>query len=261
MMNSDNHLLFATIVAIVLFLLLTLFNVALVFFYQKRRHQHVREMHTLKKTYEQTLLQSQIEVQEATFSALGKELHDNVGQLLSSTKMLLGVTERSLPTAPDTLITAQETLARAINELRSLSRSLTKEWLEQFNLIDNLQAEVARNNSANDLQIFLSSPQTLPVSPDKQIILFRIIQEALQNAIKHASPKNISICITEDNTAITTIIKDDGTGFEATEDMKGMGLMNMKQRTQLLNGSISWQSSPNEGTVINIVLPVNEHPQ
>jgi signal transduction histidine kinase len=215
----------------------------------------------MQSNFEKTLLQSQIEVQEATFSALGKELHDNVGQLLSSTKMLLGVTERSLTTPPDTLITAQETLARAINELRSLSRSLTKEWLEQFNLIENLQAEVARNNSANDLQIFLSTPQILSVSPDKQIILFRIIQEALQNAIKHASAKNIAITITEDNTAITTIIKDDGSGFDTNDDIKGMGLMNMKQRTQLLDGSITWQSNADEGTVINITLPVNEHPQ
>ena len=258
-MNTDSQFFFATIVASALFLLLTIFNIALVLIYQKRRHQHIKEMHILKQTFEQTLLQSQIEVQEATYSVLGKELHDNVGQLLSSTKMLLGVTERSLNNAPDTLMTAQETLGQAINELRSLSKSLNKEWLEQFNLIDNLQAEVARNNAAGDLQVFLSSPQTIFLSADKQIILFRIIQEALQNAIKHADPANIAINITENITAISVVIKDDGSGFEHAATHEGVGLLNMKQRTQLLNGTITWQSGLNKGTEITITIPANHN--
>lgn len=248
------------IVTIVFFtalvLLLSIFVITLLLLFQKRRQQHDREMLDLKYTYEQQLLQSQIEVQEATFSALGKELHDNVGQLLSSTKMLLGITQRNLPTIPDTLITAEETLGKAINELRSLSKILTREWLEQFNLIENLQAEVARINSSNGIHIFLSTPQFLSIEPNKQIILFRIIQEALQNAIKHANAKSISIAIIEDNTTITAQIKDDGSGFETTEK-KGIGIMNMKHRAQLLNGNIEWVSTAEKGTLVQIILPVN----
>lgn len=257
---SQYDIIISIIAAASLFLLLAGFVIAFVLKYQKRRQQHSREMATLKNTFEKQLLQSQIEVQEATFAALGKELHDNIGQLLSSTKMLLGVTHRNLTNTPDTLTTAEETLGKAINELRSLSKSLTKEWLEQFDLIENLQAEVTRINSANEVHIFLSSPQNLSLQTDKQIILFRIIQEALQNAVKHAKPKNIAISIAEDSAAITATIKDDGKGFDETEEQKGIGLMNMKHRTQLLNGSINWQSNKKDGTLVNIILPVTKLP-
>ncbi len=151
---SQYDIIISVIAAVSLFLLLAGFVIAFALKFQKRRQQHIREMVNLKYTYEQQLLQSQIEVQEATFSALGKELHDNIGQLLSSTKMLLGITQRNMPNTPDTLMTAEETLGKAINELRSLSKSLTKEWLEQFKLIENLQPEVARINSANEIHIF-----------------------------------------------------------------------------------------------------------
>ena len=103
----------------------------------------------MKAKYEQELLQSKLETQEQTFQQIGKELHDNVGQLLSTSRMLLGLTERSLPNPPDTLLTANATLGEAISELRSLSKSLDKEWLEQFSFTDNLQTEISRINAGN----------------------------------------------------------------------------------------------------------------
>lgn len=205
----------------------------------------------------QALLQSQIETQEETLSVLGKELHDNIGQLLNSTKLLIGVSQRQISNPPDTLIIADETLAKAINELRSLSKSLNKEWLEQFNFIENLETEIHRLNTAGALYFEFIHIDRLPLKSDEQLILFRIVQEAMQNAVKHAQAQHIQIAIAETQALLTVTVTDDGKGFtKETAKPDGLGMLNMKHRTHLLGGVITWQQAPEGGTVVAIQLPV-----
>jgi len=216
------------------------------------------EITEFKKQFDHQLLQSQIEVQEQTFQQIGKELHDNVGQLLSSSRMLLGLTERSLEKPPDTLLTANATLGQAINELRSLSKSLDKEWLEQFNFTENLQTEITRINSGNKVRSVYNQQNEIQFKPDEQIILFRIVQEAIQNAIKHAHPENIIITAAKQDNKFCISVADDGSGFEMNDRKNGMGLNNMKHRTILLGGSIAWDIAIGKGTTVIITLPLKE---
>ena len=215
-------------------------------------------MTVFKKEFEQQLLKSQIEVQEHTFQQIAKELHDNVGQLLSTSRMLLGLTERDLVNPPDTLLTANSTLAQAINELRSLSKSLDKEWLEQFSFSDNLRAEIARINAGDMVKAVFNYSGSIPLKADEQIILFRIVQEAIQNAIKHAEPKNIIISTAQQDATLNISIADDGNGFITEKQMKGLGIANMKHRAILLGGQITWHSEAGRGTVVNITLPLKD---
>jgi Signal transduction histidine kinase len=245
---------FTTIVLVLLVAFLMFFFVR----YRLRSNAYIKERETMKKAFEQTLLQSRVEVQEATFTELGKELHDNIGQLLSSTKMLLGITQRNLPSSPDTLTIAEETLGKAINELRSLSKSLDKEWLEQFNFIQNLEAEAARINESGYLQIVFSHPDKLYLKSSEQIILFRVVQEAIQNAIKHAEAKNIRIDLTIAHEKVVVNIIDDGIGFTEPKVADGLGMRNMKHRTKLLGGTI-WWSSEGKGSSVTIELPFKEN--
>ncbi|MES2003633.1 MAG: ATP-binding protein [Bacteroidota bacterium] len=238
-------------------LLITLFIVMLVMAYLKRDLKHLKEKETMEADFEKQLLQSQLETQEETLNKLSIEIHDNVGQLLNSTKLLIGLTQRALPESPETLVMADDTLAKAIQEVRSLSKALNKEWLQQFNFIENLEAEIARINAAKSLHIQLFRPATLTLKADQQTILFRIVQEILQNAIKHASAKNIEIKIKEDGKLLTIYIADDGTGFTESTVIKSVGLLNIKHRTKLLGGTVQWQSSINNGTGVTIQLPVN----
>lgn len=244
----------AIIIASIIIVILAVFTLLffLSFIQKKTSLQKINEQ--IKSDYEQQLLQVQIEVQELTFSALGKELHDNVGQLLSTAKMLLGITERTLHNPPDTLITANETVGKAINEIRSLSKTLNKEWLEQFNLIENLVTEVNRINSARSIKLHLQYQDEIDFEADKQIILFRIIQEGIQNAIKHAAAKNIFIHMDIHNDILLTSVKDDGSGFQENIVSNGVGIMNMKQRIRILGGTIDWEST-SEGSSVYIRLP------
>ncbi len=217
----------------------------------------VVKQNAMQLEFQQTLLKTQLETQEQTFNQISRELHDNVGQLLSSTKMFLSITQRGLQNPPEALLTAHETLGLAIKELRSLSKSLDKEWLQQFNFIENLTTETNRINAADDLHIYCSHPAALPLKPELQIVLFRIVQEVLHNAIKHASAKNIHINITQHAAQIHISITDDGKGFDMqSKGMDGSGINNIKHRTQLLGGTVQWQSAPGQGTGIVIALPV-----
>jgi signal transduction histidine kinase len=237
-------------------LLITLFIVMLVMAYLRRDLKHLKEKETMEADFEKQLLQSQLETQEETLNQLSIEIHDNVGQLLNSTKLLIGITQRSLAESPDTLTMADETLAKAIQELRSLSKALNKEWLQQFDFIENLEAEINRINAAKNLQIHLFRPTSLSLKPGEQTILFRIVQEILQNSIKHAQAKNIDIKMKEDAQQLTIYISDDGTGFSESEVSKSVGILNVKHRTRLLGGTVEWQSSITNGTSVTIQLPI-----
>jgi signal transduction histidine kinase len=238
-------------------LLITLFIVMLVMAYLKRDIKHLKEKETMEADFENQLLQSQLETQEETFNQLSIEIHDNVGQLLNSTKLLIGLTQRALPEAPETLQLADDTLVKAIHELRSLSKSLNKEWLQQFNFIENMEAEVNRINAAKSIQLYLQRPPALSLKAGEQIILFRIVQEILQNSIKHAEPSKIEINIQQDSQLLTLDIADDGKGFDETTASKSVGILNIKHRTRLLGGTVVWNSSINKGTRVIIQLPVN----
>lgn len=232
------------------------FIIVFIMIYQKRRYQYLREKQELQHNLQREILKTQLETQEENFHKIGEQLHDNIGQLLSSTRMLLGITERNLPEIPDTFRTADETLAKAIQDLRLLSRSLNKEWLNQFNLLEHLQAEADRVNAAGVIRIGLeSSIKNLPLNPQSQVMLFRIVQEAVDNSIKHAQATGITISVEVVN-EITISVQDDGKGFSVQEhDRTGAGLINMKNRTHLLGGNIAWKSAVGAGTEVSIQIP------
>lgn len=257
MQEETNNIIQLVIAITVIFLIAAAFLILNVNIYNERKKKYIEEKKIMQQAFAQQLLQSQIETQEETFSVLGKELHDNIGQLLNSTKLLIGITQRKLTNYPDTLTIADETLGTAIKELRSLSKSLNKEWLQQFNLIDNLQTEIKRINASEALTIQFTHPNKLPFDSNEQMLLFRIVQEAIQNAIKHAQTTHISIEAKEgNNNQFFITIVNNGKGF-ATDSKKpnGVGMMNMQDRIKLLNGSINWQSSTLTGTTVTIQLP------
>lgn len=243
-MNSTSELAAGIIVISVLVLILCVFIMLLMVMFLRRRTQ-----------FEKTLLQSQIEIQEATVASLATELHDNIGQQLSTTKLLMGVYQRSTQEQSEVFETAQQTLSDAIVNLRSLSKSLTSEWLSQFDLMQNLHAEVARINVSGQIQIHCSGPQMLPLSSDQQIILFRILQEAIQNALKHARASGVWIEVQEDAGCVRVTVVDNGIGFDPKSQRNGIGLMNMKNRSALLNGTIEWFTEIEKGTRVAITIP------
>lgn len=255
MFGQDEEILITVIAGGFLFLFLVIILIVSVARYKKRIMQNVKEKKIMQELYAQELLQSKLETQEQTFQQIGKELHDNVGQLLSTSRMLIGLTERELQNPPDTLLTANATLGQAINEIRSLAKSLDKEWLERFSFAENIQTMTERINGGKNVEVEYVQTVDLPLRSDEQIILFRIVQEAIQNAIKHANPTHMRIAISQEGKNYLITVSDDGKGFDVNSASQSMGLANMRHRTQLLQGSIQFNSIVDAGTTVAIRLP------
>jgi len=258
---ESKEIIIAIIIATVVLLALAAFFLFVIISYRLKKNKYIIEKENMKREFNNALHQSVAEVQETTLRTVGEELHDNVGQLLSSTKMLLGLTERTFTKVPETFITANETLIKAIAELRSISKILNKEWLKQFSLSENLEAEVKRIRYSGNLQLNMDRSEDIPANPEEQIILFRIVQEALNNVIKHANADNISITLTNGPANFVISIADDGKGFDVEGKKDGVGVMNMKHRASLLGGQLEMKSSP-KGSEVAIKLPnktVNEN--
>ncbi|MBS1681275.1 MAG: hypothetical protein JST48_06150 [Bacteroidetes bacterium] len=238
------------------FLLVAIGIIILVLFYQKKQLMYTHEKSRLQHQYHQELLKTKLETQEATLNWLGKELHDNLGQLLNSSKVLIGVAQRTNNTQ-ETLTTAGETIGQAITELRMLSKSLSQEWLEKFNFEENLKAEANRINATREITMTIELTEHLNMPRDRQLMLFRMVQEATQNSIKHGMASVIKIFATQQDTMLTVTVEDNGKGFDPTDPAKqGFGTNSIKHRALLMGGSARW-SSGSGGTVVNILVPQN----
>lgn len=205
------------------------------------------------------LLQSQLETQEHSFNNISRELHDNIGQLLSSTKFLLNIAAMELQNIPDTFKTAEHTIGKAIKDLRLISGSISNEWLHNFNLIESINAEKERINTAKKVEVeFTSDYEQLPIEPENQVMLFRIIHEAIHNSLKHAAPKNIVIQLKKSTQNIVIIIEDNGRIIDFHSKKETYEFHKMKHRTELLGGNIEWKSDIEKGTTIIINIPIKK---
>ncbi len=255
MLRQKGEIVLMAIAGMALILFLAVIFILSVLKYRRRMAIELEERKVMTKRFEQELLQSKLETQEETYRHIANELHDNVGQLLSTTKMLMGVMELQLGQAPDTLQTASATLSKAIEELRLLSRSLDREWLEQFNFLDNLHNEVERINAGDAIRAAVECSTAISMNPEQQIILFRIVQEAIQNAIRHAQPSRIQVQISNGQALEVKVIND---GKPLPAVFSGMGTRNMRHRTRLFGGDIQWLSEEGQTTVA-IRLPLTQY--
>jgi len=238
------------------FLLVAVGIIILILIYQKRQLRHILEKANLQNQFQNELMKTRLESREETLNQLSTELHDNIGQLLSSSKILIGTAERMIDKPSEQLQMAGETISKAIRELRAISKSLNTEWLEKFSLIENLQSESDRITTSKEINVTLQHPPVIEMPMDRQMMLFRIVQEALQNTIKHGEASRISIVAEQKESMLQISIADDGKGFDAhDETIQGVGILNIKHRTRLMSGEVQWNSTK-DGTSVIIQLPL-----
>jgi signal transduction histidine kinase len=247
--------LMSSVIALVLFILLVFFfAVALAIRYRKRK----RENEELQERLATERLKIQAEVQEETLQHISRELHDNLGHIASLVKINL-----------NTIITEDEALSAKIEETKELTRQLIGDIkrlslrmgddpLLQGGLVAAIEKEVDRLNRSGAIQAILELGGDIPVIEDtKAIILFRMIQEGINNTLKHSAGKNLSIRLEHIDKSIILVLQDDGRGFTIEKQLNGdgAGLANLKKRAALLNASMNVQSAPGHGTSITIKMP------
>jgi signal transduction histidine kinase len=234
----------------------------IIFFYlfmiqsYRRRTMHLKDMHNLQAKFERTLLKSQLEIQEQTFRNISQEIHDNIGQALSLAKLNLNTINTH--NIEDKLALTEDLLSKAIADLRDLSKSLNGEKITDLGLQAAIAHELALIEKALTVKTELVGDDLELSLDDRQVIvIFRMIQEVLNNILKHAHATSIKISLEarEEFTLIT--IKDDGVGFDPyalDEEKTGIGLKNMKQRARDINGKVTINTAPGQGTEVVITI-------
>lgn len=217
---------------------------------------HQTELHDLKSQYEHALLLSQLEIQEQTFRNISQEIHDNIGQVLSLARLNLNtVTEANLQ---EKLEVTDELVGKAITDLRDLSKSLNGEKITDLGLWEAISHEL--NTIEKSVQIKTAvSGENIDLILDEEhiIIIFRMIQEVLNNILKHARATSIEVNFRSTQEAVAICIKDNGVGFDPqklAETETGIGLKNLKQRARLINGKVDIDTAHGKGTEVNIIL-------
>ena len=247
-------------VASVIFLIAPSSIIAFVMLYNKRKKRHDQEKEWLKTNFENELLKSQMEVQEQTMQNFASNLHDNIGQLLSLLVVTLSTIKPEQPLRIQKKVdSASELAKRAIKELRQLSRVMYGQELLRMGLAGAIAFELEYLKTAGLHTIsFYNNYQSKEGQNDKEIILFRIFQEILNNAVRHAEATTIDVSIDQNDQYLKLTIKDNGRGFNEKDlpgEKKGMGLFNIRKRIALIAGELDIITSPGTGTEIKIITP------
>jgi signal transduction histidine kinase len=244
------------IVAAGTLLLLCIFGFVFFFViaYNKRYRQYEEEKAELLRLFEMEKLNAQLEIQEQTLKHISGEIHDNIGQILS----LVGLQLSTLPTTNEGKREhTTELLNKAIGDLRDLSKSLDTDRITSIGIVEAVTYELQLLEKTGKYKTNIETEGDFEeLTADKTIILYRIIQEVINNIIKHAKANTVSIYIGGNKIESFCTIRDNGVGFVSEElNNKGLGLKNITTRASLVGGKATIDSIPNEGTVITFSIP------
>ena len=231
--------------------------------------RHFNKMtHTLNQTnsrlveYTQTLTEiyaNQQTIQEQTLNHVSQEIHDNVGQLLSLVKLQLNLAAEKGGEENLLLADARDNIGRAMMDLRDMAKGMSSDRIRLLGLYASVDQEAQRIQRTGVCDVSVTCEgQAQPMDRQKETILFRVIQECLQNIIKHAQATRVEIAFAYADSAVKIEVRDNGKGFLITRgnSLSGLGMMNMHHRIELMRGKVTVESEPGFGTKILIELPL-----
>ncbi|MGE5108972.1 MAG: sensor histidine kinase [Sphingobacteriales bacterium] len=216
----------------------------------------------MQTTFEQELLKTQLEIQEQTLKNISQEIHDNIGQVLSLAKLHLATFEIGEPELMKQKVDgSKELITKAIQDLRSLSKSLDTDAISAIGLYQAAKNELDSIEKAGFHHTHLILDGAFyKLEPNVELILFRVFQEVLNNIIKHAGAKNITVQFNYQPQILTLKISDDGIGFDLNRINEnnssdfGLGLKNMHNRTKIVNADFLMESRIGKGTTVTITI-------
>jgi PAS domain S-box-containing protein len=197
--------------------------------------------------------------QERERSELAEELHDNINQILASTRLYIECAMSDDHVRKDLLDRGRILLYSAMKEIRKLSRTLLPPALDEVSLLEALNDMVEDIQLVNPIDIYRNWDNFTEeaVSPKLKLTIFRIVQEQLNNIHKHAKATKVFINLERQGDFINLSIKDDGIGFNTLTKKTGVGLRNISSRAEVNNGKVQIQSTPGKGCELKVCFPLN----
>jgi signal transduction histidine kinase len=211
----------------------------------------------------QSLSRRLVEIQEAERKAIARELHDETGQGLTSIKLALAVLSRESGCSPEMcerIAAVTRVTEQVMEDLHRLAVGLRPPSLDRFGLVPALEQLVASFRKQTGLQVELLvhgfGEERLPGS--LETALYRVIQEALTNVLRHAHASRVAVALHQRGDAVVAMVEDDGVGFDPDEAARRgrLGLLGVRERAEMLGGSLAIESKPGKGTIMLVQAPV-----
>lgn len=210
-----------------------------------------------QKRYQRRLTQQVISAQEREREVIGRELHDNVNQVLTTVKLYLEMAMTNEEARHQFLPKSIHHIVESINEIRNLSRDLSAPTLGTKSLVDSVNALVEMVQNSSGLHIvFEHGSYHFTIPMDQKLAVYRIVQEQLNNIIKHANATEVLISLAQSSTHTVLTIKDNGQGFDPSVRRSGIGLNNILSRAKVFEGEVSIESAIGRGCMLTVSLPV-----
>lgn len=247
MFTDQNHL-YQVVVAAVLMLMITGY-----FIYSLVRHKN----RVLR--WQQTRIKAEIDTLENERRRIAGDLHDELGPLLSAVKLQVNHLEPADPGEKAVLEKASQQIDEVIRRFREISYDLLPNTLVRKGVLKAVEEFISKLKGAHPVNIKFDYPAGLQVDKQKEVTIYRMIQEITHNTIKHAGAHNLLISLQASSSLIILHTKDDGCGFNYESRLRqgnGLGLMNLQSRVEVLNGQLVVTSQPGVGTEYYITLPI-----
>ncbi|WP_062060251.1 sensor histidine kinase [Aquimarina longa] len=256
MLAKEQILLIIYFTVIILFFLV--FGIIFFIAFQRRKNKLIFEKHKAEQRYEDEIFKSRIEIQEQALKNVSWELHDNIGQLLSTAVMQINIMGTSIDQkTAESLQDVRKLVGDSLQEIRSLSKTLNHEVIQNVGLEKSISVELKRFEKLNFLTPSLVViGEEIYINPKDEIILYRIIQEFFSNTIKHAEASTLDVELKYTSDALHIKIQDDGVGFDMKSVQSNSGLLNMKSRAALVKATLDYKSALGKGVVLTLSYPI-----
>jgi len=248
----------SALITLVLVLLVILFVVI----YQRRGLQQKTNLRFLEAEHRLALLDASMQAQEEAQARIAKDLHDDLGALLSTTKLHVsrfGQKNKELPNVEGHTTQVKDLLTEGLVSVRRIVNDLLPPTLRDFGLRAAIEEVALRVNGAEGLHLEVRySWDTGRLDPSIELPLFRITQELVNNTLKHAAAQNAKLHLLLEPEAVILEYGDDGKGFDPEQIKRNLGLRNMESRAALLNGTILYESTPGKGFRAIVEIPISK---
>jgi signal transduction histidine kinase len=232
-------------------------------FFQKQKSQQ-KELKEMQEAHQRKLLEVSVQMQESVRRAIGNDLHDDIGALLSATRMSLSQAQKkveNLELTKKILEQTQDALNEAINHVRWLSKTLVPSTLDRFGLEIAMQEFAEKMSQHTALPITFTCDGDIPVlEKNIELSLFRTAQELVNNSIKHSQAQHIDIALRRKAAHLLLEVKDDGVGFDLEtvqqDPRSGIGLRNMESRMMTIGGQMHFNVALGQPTSISAEVPM-----
>jgi len=235
------------------FFVFIIFIALLILYFQKRKVQFLLQKEKDKADFENELFKVKTEIKEQNFQHIGRELHDNIGQILSVASLELQMLKDNPYPTSEEIGDLSRLIDKGLTELRFLSNTMNTNIIENRGLEEMIRSEFDRCRDKFDMECSISKGEYFSINQETTLILFRVFQESLSNTLKYARAKKIEVMLNSKEGFFEMKIKDDGIGFDQKSVKKGNGLHNLKKRAEMLSGQCLIESRL--GTTINILFP------